>query len=579
MITTGIKLTLYKNCILNDGYKNVFSQVKASALENSVFENYLISLEKLEYEIDEVYQEDNTVFNFYLKSTDYTSIYLFNYLKIESYIDGELVLTRFAFIDKIKIMNELAQITYKLDIWHSFSQNIQGINKSFLKGLRIINGTGNIIIPSYISLPIDYEGNNKLTLPTLEYGINDYCVIIAEIQFYLGVKLGDISFAETKYVLIDRTALADTGLIKFKDVYNVINELCLAAQIKNSYDGSSDACYFTIGNLFILPSISNLTSKFLSANQNQRFDYKDIGGNIFTACYFRELDTSFANYDFTSPFELKSYTFQNNFKTKSIGNFSRRVEVIPNGSTISADLLCSVRKDCFKIFLNIENKFLDITKDFYYEPLTTYVSGDVIAQQRMSRTLKSVELDERYLKRILGDTMGGISDTGSLIKSGKSGNQFSMISSASSLAQNVGNLEIDIAAYSVKRKALNSPIYNNSQIVAANDISVLNARALIFSLNIDSDNDNYVKESINNMGYNVYEYTSSITETGIFALPTNFISHNIYYNVIQFGISDVFGYFPLSIANKLNEILKNGIKIWYHHNIAYALQNDDYAVG
>ena len=50
---TGIRLTLYKNCILNDKYKNVFSQIVAP-VNYIPFNSYLSSLTKKQFELDDL---------------------------------------------------------------------------------------------------------------------------------------------------------------------------------------------------------------------------------------------------------------------------------------------------------------------------------------------------------------------------------------------------------------------------------------------------------------------------------------------------------------------------------------------
>ena len=179
-----IRITLYRECLLNDGYKNEFSHNKNYGQTKSPFDNYLESLQSLTYTIDNVYQDDMTSLNFKLKNNDYTDIYLFNYMKIESIENEQVILTRYAFIDNIKIGNELAKVSYKIDIWNSYIKQAKGINISYLKGLRILDGTGNIKIPSYYNLPIEYGGNNKLILPSETYDENDNCCLIVQLQIY-----------------------------------------------------------------------------------------------------------------------------------------------------------------------------------------------------------------------------------------------------------------------------------------------------------------------------------------------------------------------------------------------------------
>ena len=588
-----IRIILYSGCMLTDNYQNVFSYKKNSSGSYiySPFEYYLDSLYHKTFDIDTIYQEDNSVLNFKLDSTSYgtggnsLSIYSFNYMEIQSIGENnEILLKRYAFINSIKIGNDIAQISYKIDVWHTYVNNIKGINLSFLKGLRLVKDKSQQYpLPSpmrnltYYNLPIDFAGNNKLIIPTDSntYGVDIHCILIVQVQFYLGQKLGDASTTYSKYILIDRLANNDTSLIKFKDVHNVINNLCKATQVQESYDGSAIKLFFDIGNIYVLPFTEEITNKFGARNEYKRFDYKDNAENIYTACHFRDL-LSYSDYDFTLPFNIFNFTFANNFKTLSIGNFSTRIKVIPNGTDISVSMMCSLRSDNFKIYLNVENKFIDISNDYYYEPLQNYLSGSTIAQQRLALSMKNLENNYGIRSSLINNIGGMIKGIGGVASGAISGNIGGAISGETSYIQNANRLAMDLDYYSEKRKLINEPIYNNAEIIKANDIAVLNARSLIFALNIDSDNDNYVKNSVNNMGYNVYEYIINWNELGINIEPQLFYNKGIYFNTIQFGSCDLYGDFPSDIAKQLNKILEKGVKIWYYHDISYALEHDNY---
>ena len=577
-----IRITLYANCLLTDNYKNVFSMKHNYGQTNTPFSDYLASLYSKSFDIDNVYQDEMTSLNFKLDSTSYgtygssLSIYTFNYMKIQS-IDDEnnILLTRYAFINSIKIGNDIAQVSFKIDIWHSFSLGITGINYSLLKGLRLVNG--NIPLPmknaEYFSIPIKYSGNNKVVLPSNIKNPSDSCIIIAQVQFYKGNQIGEPTTSWIEHILIyDKTIGQNPKYYTYKDLNELLQDLFSATQVKKTLHGFVDEYYyFTIGNLYILPAYSALIEKFYTASTYYEISRENSGVDIHV-CWYRTLILNLTGVDYVKPFSLKTYTFNNNFKTVSFGNLTTRIDIVNNGTGYTAQILCSISNNNFNIFMNVQNKYYDITKDFYYEPIVNFLSGSTIAQQRTSRELQDNLTMINYIKsgtNILGNMGNDVLEIG-----GKNTG-----SAVIDLSGNIMNLGLNFSATYARRQALFAPEYNYASIVKANNVAILNARYEFFEIQIDSENDNFVKDSINNLGYNVFEYVNNWGRLGIINEPQHFINSGIYYNTIQFAKADVYGSFPDNIANLLNKILENGIKIWYYHDISYALEHDTYVVG
>lgn len=617
-----IRITLYRDCILNDGYKNEFSHNKNYGDTDSPFTAYLNSLTKQVYEIDNVYQDDMTMLNFKLKNNDYNDIYLFNYMKIESLnINNAIILTRYAFIDRIKIGNDIAQIRYKIDVWNTYISNTKGINISYLKGLRVLNGKGNVKIPEFYKLPIDYAGNNIPNFGTPRYNENSPVCIILQFQYYETQTLGVSSVSWTNYSIIRRKVtigeeeengwpITGSEPIYFREVDEIIKNIISHRGSRDYYlggfgkNGARDFIYktnfyFDLGNVYILPydNFTNLGNEFqalggvVGSISSVSATYRILLEACNSADYYTQSIPERSKLAF-----IKKYTYNNNFKRKSIGILSYQVPVENNGSTIDIDVYVTVSCSSFRTFISIQNKFYDITENFKYTIPLEQISGENIAQQKISKELADRNNTMNLIQNIASGYGGLVSSNADIdynqnritYASTERPNVNSMLlnTAMAGLSKSEAgfyialiNTGVSLVKFFANRQKINARAYNSSSLVLANDCAIINAKFWIFDINITSDNDNYVKETINNIGYNVYEYIKSLLEVGFYAEPQHFVNWGIYYNVIQFGSADIYGSFPLEIAKQLNQILENGVKIWYHHNIDYALNHDTYAVG
>ena len=177
-----LSITLYKNCILNETYQNVFSLAKRN--NKTILDLYLETLQKFTFDIYDAYYENNgefvvdlSIFN----GTTLNSIYDYNYIRISQhdtlYSDPRLV--RYCFVNSIKIKNDLVYLEYKEDIWHSYIDKVAGINESYMSRTRL---KSRLSLNEPIELPVEYDGNNQLTIYEEIY--NSLLYALVEVQLY-----------------------------------------------------------------------------------------------------------------------------------------------------------------------------------------------------------------------------------------------------------------------------------------------------------------------------------------------------------------------------------------------------------
>lgn len=590
-----IRITLYKNCILNDKYQNVFCMERSPNLLPSAFEGYLTSLTKKTYDIDYIYQDDMTSLNFKIDSSDYGNIYDYNYLKIQSINDDQIVLTRYAFINSIKIGNEIAVVSYKIDIWHSYIQKVQGMNFGILKGLRITDGYGTMINPSYKKLPVQYEGNDYLkpTGISPHTYLSDNCGMIIQIQIYTTESFGNSTAATTQYFFINNykihKKIDDAWVIEnhsltiesFETELERIINLSGGQNFNSTETGSSTDYYFKIGRVFIVPY--NFYTYF-EANGN-KIEIKTKPSNITKYWEYTILSVK------TSSMNLAIYnthTISNNYKMKAIGFPSLYFPIETNGTDFVIKEYVSFGKSEFNYFISCQNKFIDITKLFEFYPVITQMSGDVLAQQKISRAINNLEDVGNALKRAANLTSTLVSGQSQYVTAenrasysniGLLSDYYNKDVASSGIIGGIAGFFVDSVNAGLERSARNAPIYNSTGMVKANNTALVNFIYGLSYFTLTADNEKYVKDTINNIGYDVYEFINDYSKLYINNYGGDLVSHNAYYNCIRLENADLYGSFPLEIAKCLNKILERGIKIWYDSDISYALSHDTYVVG
>ena len=609
-----LRLTLYKNCVITKSYNNVFAYQKSVGVGNSTFEKYLALLNKKSYDVDDVYQEDSGQFIFELSTNDYNSIYEFNYMKIET-LDNDVVndkFIRFAFIDEIVIKNEVAILNYSLDYYHSFIRSVGGINYSLLKGLRVSNAS--LINPSYKLLPIDYAGNNKLAIYSYggssgsEHAITDKVSIILELQVYNTEQYGNATKGFVKYAymsarigvksdysLDENVNFAPTFSSATQYLEDIIQSKTQKYFLKHKIGSSGftptsdDWYYFRIGHVYVLPYNANLEGLFLETQS----DTSNVG-TIMTDIAFTGYKLGY-KINFIRKENSKKLTTlramtglpHNLYKAKGLGYYSKIIPIEYNGTSVDITEFCYVDEYSFRTFLNIQNKIVETTDCFEYNIPLTQLDGEVLAQQKISRVLEETKSDAEK-GQIIRDFIGTGLDTINNMRQAVGNGGRGLVSIFSNNASEIGrgmqqfsnamwDMRVNVPykalasfqsniskskVWAVKRMQIDAPVYNSTVFTSANNIAILNARYDLCEFYIVADNENYVKETINNCGYTVFEMTNNFAKLGLDSTTFTTLT-NANYNFIQFGNIDIYGSFPSSVAEILNTIFISGIKVWY----------------
>ena len=563
-----LRITLYKDTILSNKYKEVFSLGIKTGETESIFEKYLNTHVKRQIpDIENTYYENSgeLVFDYNLVVGNYEdNIYEFNYLKIEEYENSVLRLKRYCFINKIEIKNELVYLEYEEDIWHSYSHNIKAFTNSYLCRSRFTDYS--LINIDWKKIIAKYSSNKPILYNSILDNHGQYNLIL-ELQLYNLDTTGAITDRENYTVasLVHIVSPSDyyTFILGPGFIYDILNKI-----IKNQAGGLIDGKHYEVGDVFLVPA------DFEVIQGTHRVDFRLlVNGTEITA--FTKLDNTGDTFE-----DGYEFTIQNNYKNIAIGNFSTQIELLNLGVDFTAKIKYFINEYNFKIQLECQNQILDITDDYRIEPPFLSLLSEEVSQKnlsRMSTVMKNIfsmissglnilDTGDSWIQNLQGGIISGIL--------GKVGGMTSSAKSMSSGKYSAMKEVVNIAESYWNIKVANAPIFSSSQGKFTNSLNFCNSYYGLLLFSIDSINDDFVKDYTNNFGYEVYKFVNGIIQNLDLENPSRFETYSCNYNILKFDYCCLYGSFPLEIAHKLEEIFEKGVKIWYNHQ----MQPDYYVV-
>lgn len=233
-------ITLYRNCILNGNYREVFdtlSEERVDSVDASPFKHYLNTLSSYSFISRNRYLNDSgtlniPLFEFNLSADPVIPLrtaYDYNYMQINNMVDGIRYsngqsqnyttgtnIVKFYFIESIEILNDIVSIKYNIDIWHTYRSAMWNVlnrvpgeelfksRYSALKSSKIIKyntGGPNEFNVKFYKPPMEYTGNNKLDIVETETENKDYYLVV-NYSLYDAEQQGVLSKRKTHTAII-----------------------------------------------------------------------------------------------------------------------------------------------------------------------------------------------------------------------------------------------------------------------------------------------------------------------------------------------------------------------------------------
>ena len=598
-----MQITLYKNCCINNNYQEVFalSPKVLNDSSTSPFLLYLNSLTKITIDIDKTFVENSGMLIFdYTLLGSYTNIYEFNYMKVEFTLsDNTTKIIRYCFINDIILRNELVYLKYSEDYWHSYSDKISGILPSLLISSRVVNEYDNMHL-IYSFLKQDYDSLNGFTItPQYTISSNDKVYVIIEFQSY------DLTTLTANPEQTDRTPFyamvydENQNLLTGQNAFNKILKLIRSMPTAKLEDMDNNAHrYYDIGNVYVFPKIFNMDNIVAGS-------FKKIGSEVTIDNIPSILP--FAHYKLVSG-DLTTLTTKTinieNYKNVQIGTFKTRLNITPNKHVVSSSLkfLFTGSLLGIQLIMDFQGQVADITEDFRLDIPIKSISAAEYKQQKIATILEQLHLagkiangvwdfaenDFAYRNRQVQNlgSFGGNYMTG---EESAGGDAMMYVALAKTLAKEASNA----VGYINSRNKIGLSMFKNMGdfyllsakayghnfgILGNSSENILNVVHGYFIFTKESINSNLVKDVINNCGYGTELIIDNSNFSKLKLQDANYFQNlqtPINYNFIQFENANVYGNFTNKIAKILNEILSNGIKIWYDEN----KNNDNYVVG
>lgn len=233
-------ITLYRNCILNRNYREVFdtlSEERVNDVSASPFIHYLNSLSSYSFASQNRFLNDSGTLNIPLFEFNIHAVpviplrtaYDYNYMKISNMVDGMsfsngqsqnyttgVNIVKFYFIESIEILNDIVSIKYNIDVWHTYRSAMWNIlnripgeelfksRYSALKSSKIVKyntGGMNEFNVKFYKPPMEYTGNNKLDIVETETENKEYYLVV-NYSLYDAEQQGVLSKRKTHTAII-----------------------------------------------------------------------------------------------------------------------------------------------------------------------------------------------------------------------------------------------------------------------------------------------------------------------------------------------------------------------------------------
>ena len=585
----SLAITLYQSCKLTNKYSQVFK-------DRTTMNTYLSGLTYSQvYSGDDIYYTNSGTISIDNSSLLGNGGDKYNYMKFTHTAEGGAITHRFAFVNNITIVNEVAVIEYSEDIWHTYAidTNTHKINlfNSLLQQAKTLNGgTGYEYTASQIAglpkaLPIQPEGQNAPSFK--EFTVSDpaevQCYILITASVYKLSGQGEVNERYVSNYLLSYKELATGGITPAATGKNYIwdlsetQTLLLLSLIQAS---SSDTVvsyrtnpnyHYDIIDIKIIPESigTDWFTNYLTGDSThdaglypdfsltlpiydidnsessyQYFDSTIEFNNIVIDSATKYLSGGSIRYTYNgieqNTILSSTKTYSSNKEYVAIANLSRVIPIAFNGLSKTATFELSVNLFNNSIRLLFDNTITDISSDFTLQiPISTQ-GADITQQQKIA--LRTGNIVQSL--GLVGQAFSLGANIGTAVATHGGSMQADLGGSSSRLVGQAMNL----ISGAVQLDSRNQAQYVSNKVMSVNDTTIMNCvLGGLRELKMNYINETLLDSMINNYGY-MYRLLVNSFDT--------VYSAN---NYVKFTQANVYGDYSQSIANGLANILENGV--------------------
>lgn len=559
-------LTLYKNCIIRDSYAEVF--------DPSVFENYLNTLQSEYINLDSSYP---TLYGrFQLDFVALSSPFEFNYMKLEAEDR-----TYYCFINDIDIIgNNLANISYAVDIWHTYMGGMN-LRNSVLGNTKYLEG-------NFGFLPVEYETVEPITaLSGLNAPIQMNKVgVIVEFQTY-NLASSDNQGKSDRHAYVacltankrnneftDDTPSSAAYLVS--EMEQMLQGLIAGASTKkmdvasNILDIPTDPKpYYEIVNIYMIPAewSQNIVNQYTTgptftvgidiATTSSAARVTELA--FWTFC--ERVSPSDPSLGYSYPTgrwkNFLAVELPNNYMNLSVGPYTNPIPLSNNGLDKTILFRVSIDGMSFNLTMNMDGQIYDITP--FYSLEVPFTSID--AETAQLRRIADREKRNNAIAKITGSTISFLGDTTKQIGGMSPGSPESVVvKGVGTMVSNAGDLTTDIWTGINAIQAASAAKYQTTYSQNIDVVGAVNAYYGITLFRLDLPyNEEEVEYAINNVGYTTAIIIPSSNKPWN---PLN-VSPSVGYNPIRYHYINLYGKAPQNVVKQLEQILTRGTKVYY----------------
>ena len=586
----SLTITLYAGCKLTNKYNQVFK-------DRNTMATYLGTVTHLDvYTGDDIYFTNSGTISIDNGSLLGHNGDKYNYMQFTTTTAGGISTKRFAFVNNITIVNEVAVIEYSEDIWHTYAikdstHQIKLFNSLLQQAKSLNGGPGYEYTSSQISslpkaLPIQPEGQNAIKWYDDTPSINEkwcYVVVVGSIFKLTGQGEVNERFSSC-YLLSRKEQITDSvaPLESSKEYYWTIDNQLLDklvmlkamssdTQVTNHITNTNNWNY-EIADIILIPSsigddifedvltsdsihnnelhqdfeVNSLYYRDLNAGQDQYYSFlTEIGFNNLildeNGKYIDNNGNLKYNYNGFKVNDTITYskTFQSDYKYIALGNMSRIIPITFNGQSKTGIYEFCISQYDFSIKLNFDNTITDITSDLTLNLPISIQSADITQQQKIA--LRTGNLVQSL--GLVGQTFSLGASIGQAVGT-HGGSMQSDIAGSSSRMLGQG---LNLVSGAIQLDSRNQAQYVANKLENIYDVAVKNCiLGILREVEMTYTNGTLLDSIINNYGY---QYR---------LLVNNFNTVYSSNNYIKFSQANVYENFSQEIARGLESILENG---------------------
>ena len=584
----SLTITLYAGCKLTSKYNQVFK-------DRNTMATYLGSLTHLDvYTGDDIYFTNSGTI-----SIDNSSLLghdgdKYNYIQFVT-TTGGISTKRFAFVNNITIVNEVAVIEYSEDIWHTYAikdstHQIKLFN-SLLGQAKTINGgsryeyTATEIASLPKMLPVQPEGQNNPSFKefTALDPAQEQCYILITASVYKLTAQGEVNVRFVSNYLLSYKQAVTGGYTPLASGKNYLwdlsdtqtLELLSTIQAKSSdttvsYKTQPNFHYEIIDVKIIPENIGTAWfDDYLTADADHdaglhedfslselmydldntelayhTFDTTIAFNNLVIASEYKYISGTSLRYTYNgiSQNTVLSYSKSYNSIAKyvALANLSRVIPITYNSLSKTVIFELSVNLFNNSIRLLFDNTITDISQDFTLQIPVSAQSSDITQQQKIAlRTgniVQSLGLVGQAFS--LGANIGtAVGTHGGSMQADLGGSSSRLVGQATNLIS--GAVQLD---------SRNQAQYIANKVMNVNDTTIINCvLGGLRMLEMNWTNETLLYSMINTYG--------NICSLLVNSFDTVYSANNY----IKFTQANVYGDFSQEIAKGLESILENGV--------------------